>query len=187
MKALRAVGFAKAAAFALEILAQGILNLCVVPQLRAAVLRLLGARLGRNCVVYEVRIINLYRGSFRHLEMGDDCYVGQQCLLDLAAPIRLGRQVTLGPRVVLLTHLNVGYPDHPLQHAFPAQTGSVIVGDGVFIGAASTVLCGTSIGERAFVAAGSVVSKPVAARTLVAGVPAKVLREKIDEAPDPPP
>lgn len=46
------------------------------------------------------------------------------------------------------------------------------------IGSSSTILCGVTIGENAIVGAGSVVTKDVAANTVVAGVPARVLRDK---------
>jgi len=41
----------------------------------------------------------------------DECFLGDECLLDLARGHRLERQVTLAERVLLLTHLNVGYHD----------------------------------------------------------------------------
>jgi 2,3,4,5-tetrahydropyridine-2-carboxylate N-succinyltransferase/tetrahydrodipicolinate N-acetyltransferase len=78
--------------------------------------------------------------------------------------------------VLVLTHLNVGYRDHPLQQQFPAQAGPVAVGEGAFIGAHATLLAGVKVGARAFVAAGSVVTTDVPERSLVAGVPARVVR-----------
>ena len=56
-----------------------------------------------------------------------------------------------------------------------------MVGDYVWIGARSIILQGVTIGEGAVVAAGSVVSKDVAPYTIVAGVPAKVVKQRIIE------
>ena len=53
--------------------------------------------------------------------IGRECFLGDECLLDLAEGIELEDQVTLAERVLVLTHLNVGYADHPLQAAFPAH------------------------------------------------------------------
>ena len=53
------------------------------------------------------------------LTVGEDCFLGDECLFDLAEAITLGRQVTLAERVLVLTHMNVGYADHPLQPHFP--------------------------------------------------------------------
>jgi acetyltransferase-like isoleucine patch superfamily enzyme len=96
--------------------------------------------------------------------------------LDLAEAITLERQVTLAERVLVLTHLNVGYADHPLQPHFPPVAKPVHVEQGAFLGANVTVLAGVRIGRCAFVAAGSVVTADVAPWTLVAGVPARPVR-----------
>src|SRR5262249_49476045 len=146
------------------------------PPLRAAWLRLLGARIGSDVVLHDVRFFNLYRAGVAALEIGDQCFLGDECLLDLAAPIRLERQVTLAERVLILTHTNVGYADHPLQRLFPASAGPVRLESGCFVGAGAIVLPGLTIGREAFVAAGSVVTHDVPPRTLVAGVPARAVR-----------
>ena len=52
----------------------------------------------------------------------------------------------------------------------------VVVGKGVWIGSHATILPGVTIGEGAVVAAGAVVARDVPARTVVAGVPAKVIK-----------
>jgi acetyltransferase-like isoleucine patch superfamily enzyme len=78
--------------------------------------------------------------------------------------------------VLILTHLNVGYRDHPLQGRFPAFSAPVVVGRGSFVGANATLLAGVRIGAGSFVAAGSVVTEEVPERTLVAGVPARKIR-----------
>jgi acetyltransferase-like isoleucine patch superfamily enzyme len=97
-------------------------------------------------------------------------------MLDLAAPIRLDNRVTIAERVTILTHMNVGYRDHPLQAAFPARTEPVHLEEGTFVGSGSTILCGCRIGKCAFVAAGSVVTRSQPAESLIGGVPAKVIR-----------
>jgi acetyltransferase-like isoleucine patch superfamily enzyme len=50
---------------------------------------------------------------------------------------------------------------------------------GASIGSSSTILCGITIGENAIVGAGAVVTKDVPPNTIVAGVPAKVIKEII--------
>jgi len=176
VKALSEVGWRRAARFGLFTLAMVPYRLALVPQLRAPWLRLLGARIGRRTVVHDVRFFNLYRRGLGGLEIGDECFLGDECLLDLAEGIRLERQVTLAERVLLLTHLNVGYRDHPLQERFPAVAAPVVIERGAFLGANVTVLAGVRIGSESFVAAGSVVTGDVPPRTLVAGVPARPVR-----------
>jgi len=176
VKALSEIGWRRAARFGFFTLAMVPYRLALVPQLRAPWLRLLGARIGRRTVVHDVRFFNLYRRGLGGLEIGDECFLGDECLLDLAEGIRLERQVTLAERVLLLTHLNVGYHDHPLQVRFPAKAAPVVIERGAFLGANVTVLAGVRIGSESFVAAGSVVTDDVPPRTLVAGVPARVVR-----------
>jgi acetyltransferase-like isoleucine patch superfamily enzyme len=176
VKALDEIGWARAARFGFFTLAMVPYRLALFPQLRATWLRLLGARIGPRTVLHDVRFFNLYRRGLAGLEIGEECFLGDECLLDLAEGVRLERQVTLAERVLVLTHTNVGYRDHPLQAHFPASAAPVVVEAGAFLGANVTVLPGVRIGAAAFVAAGSVVTADVPPRTLVAGVPARAVR-----------
>lgn len=177
MKALDEIGFAKATRFGLLTLALLPYRALIFPQLRAPYLRLLGARIGRRTILHDVRFFNLYRRGLPGLSIGDECFLGDECLLDLAEAVCLEGQVTLAERVLVLTHMNVGYADHPLQRHFPPMAAPVTVGRGSFVGAGVTILAGVTIGAGSFVAAGSVVTESVAPRTLVAGVPARRMRD----------
>jgi len=170
------IGLARAARFGLMTLAMVPYRLALFPPLRAMWLRLLGARIGSRAILHDVRFFNLYRRGLAGLRIGDDCFLGDECLLDLAEAVELEGQVTLAERVLILTHTNVGYRDHPLQRHFPATAAPVRVGAGSFLGANVTVLPGLTIGAGSFVAAGSVVTANVPPRTLMAGVPARALR-----------
>lgn len=177
MKALRQIGWGRAARFGVYTLAMVPYRLALFPQARAAWLRLLGARIGPRAILHDVRFFNLYRRGLAGLDVGAECFLGDECLLDLAEAIRLEPQVTLAERVLILTHTNVGYHDHPLQAHFPAAAAPVVLERGCFVGAAVTILPGLTIGRESFVAAGSVVTESVPPRTLVAGVPARRVRE----------
>ncbi|HET8645921.1 MAG TPA: acyltransferase [Vicinamibacteria bacterium] len=176
MKALHEIGWRKAFRFGFYTLALLPYRAALVPPLRALWLRLLGARIGPRTIVHGVRFFNLYRRGLPGLSVGRECFLGDECLLDLAEAVVLEDQVTLAERVLILTHTNVGYADHPLQAHFPPQAAPVTLRRGCFLGANVTVLPGVTVGERAFVAAGSVVTADVPASTLVAGVPARVVR-----------
>jgi maltose O-acetyltransferase len=177
LKALRQIGFARAARYGFYTLAMIPYRLALFPQVRAPWLRLLGARIGPRAILHDVRFFNLYRRGLAGFAVGADCFLGDECLLDLAEGITLETQVTLAERVLILTHTNVGYHDHPLQPLFPASAAPVVLERGCFVGAAVTILPGVTIGRESFVAAGSVVTESVAPRTLVAGVPARRIRE----------
>jgi maltose O-acetyltransferase len=176
MKALREIGLGRALRFGAGVVAMAGLRLMLVPQLRSPYLRLWGAEVGPGTVLHGLSFFNLYRKGLPGFRVGRDVFVGDECLFDLAEAVTLEDQVTLAERVLVLTHLNVGYRDHPLQAAFPATTAPVVVKRGSFVGANVTVLAGVTIGPEAFVAAGSVVTADVPPRTLAGGVPARAIR-----------
>jgi acetyltransferase-like isoleucine patch superfamily enzyme len=68
-------------------------------------------------------------------------------------------------------------PDGQLQTEADWHVVTTLVKKGASIGTSSTILCGVTIGENAIVGAGSVVTKDVPANTIVAGVPAKVIKK----------
>lgn len=176
MKALSEIGWRRAVRFGLTTLAMVPYRALLFPQLRAPYLRLLGAHIGKRTIIHGVRFFNLYRKGLAGVTIGKECFLGDECLLDLAESIVLEDQVTLAERVLILTHTNVGYQDHPLQRHFPALAAPVVIKQGSFIGAGAIILPGLSIGSGSFVAAGTVVTKDVQPHTLVAGVPARPRR-----------
>jgi acetyltransferase-like isoleucine patch superfamily enzyme len=178
VKALREVGFGRLVRFATTSMLLSLLRRTWVPPLRVMFLRLCGARIGAGTIIHRVTLINVDRGGFGALRVGENCFIGDEVLIDLAGPVTLEPDVTIAARAVLLTHLNVGYADHPLQPRFPAQTSGVTIRRGSFIGACSTVLAGTEIGPEAFIAAGSLVNRGVSTGEVVGGVPIRPLTTK---------
>jgi acetyltransferase-like isoleucine patch superfamily enzyme len=175
VKALHEIGLRRACRFVWDSVLLALLSAAWLPPVRSMLLRWYGARIGRDTVIHHFTIINVDRGGFRALRVGDQCFIGDEVLIDLAAPVVLEDHVTLATRAVILTHLNVGYRDHPLQARFPSQSAAVRVGRGVFVGAGATVLAGCSIGPEAFVAACSLVNRPVVAGEIVGGVPIRTI------------
>ena len=173
--AFKEIGAWRALRFVLLELAQAVHGLLLLPPLRAFWLRLLGARIGRDAVLLAPRFSNLDRRGLGGLVLGRRGWVGRGVRLDLADAIELGDDVTLADEVLVLTHLNVGFREHPLQAAFPRSTAPVRVGAGAFVGARAILLPGVRVGERAFVAAGAVVTHDVEPGTIVAGNPARVV------------
>jgi maltose O-acetyltransferase len=89
--------------------------------------------------------------------------------------ITIGSSILIGPNVQLLT------AGHPIAAAERGRgitiTKPIVIGDQVWIGGGAIVLGGVTIGDRAVVGAGSVVTKDVPPDTVVAGNPARVVRE----------
>lgn len=180
MKAVREVGVARILRFVWVSFLLVLLRLTWLPPIRAFFLRLCGARVGRDTVIHSVTLINVDRGGFRALSIGDQCFVGDEVLFDLAAPIVIEDQVTLATRAMVLTHLNVGYADHPLQARFPSKTAGVTLRRGSFVGAGATILAGCTVGPEGFVAARAVVSRGVGAGEIVRSSPLTSTRSEAD-------
>lgn len=83
--------------------------------------------------------------------------------------------VGIGPRVTIVINSDP-YPS-PLQKIYPKKTLPVSIRKGAWIGAGAIVLPGVTIGEFSVIAAGAVVVKGVPAYSVVAGVPARVVRK----------
>ncbi|MFJ4221391.1 acyltransferase [Curtobacterium luteum] len=111
----------------------------------------------------------------RRIRIGDGTFVNYGCFFDAAAPITIGRDVRIGMRCVFVTGSHA-IGDHG-RRAGVAEARAITIGDGTWIGANVTVLPGVAIGAGAIVAAGSVVTTTVPADTLVAGVPARPVRD----------
>jgi len=179
MQALRQVGIEKIVRFAWMTCFSLLFQCMLLPPLRTLLLKLMGARVGDNSVLQNIRFYNLYRTGLSGLYIGHSCYLGDEVLLDLADSIYLADQVTLAARVHILTHRNVGYHDHPLQKWLPAMQKATHIDRGAFIGANAVIMAGVHIGECAVIAAGAVVCEDVAAFTVVGGVPAKEIKKLI--------
>lgn len=121
-----------------------------------------------------------------NIHVGRGCFVNYSCTFLDVAPITLGDGIWIGANVTLATpnhpflaeeRLPANYPDgnHDLEYAAP-----ITVGDHCWICSGATVCGGVTIGENSIIAAGAVVSRDVPPNSIVAGVPARVLRQ-IDE------
>ena len=158
----------------LYLLFEKLLRWCINPRLRARLLGMFGAKMGKNVRIYEIRLFNLEHG-FSHLMLADDIHIGPGCCLDLAGPLSIGRRSTLSPGVTILTHSDPGASHgSKLATCYPPRTAGVTIGDDCWLGANSTVLDGVRINDLVVVAAGSVVTNDTPSGYVVAGVPARL-------------
>lgn len=89
-------------------------------------------------------------------------------------------KITLGSNVAISENVTIRDSDN---HGFVGSTkpvsSPITIGDNVWIGINATILKGVTVGEGAVIAANSLVNKDVPSHTLVAGVPARILKENI--------
>lgn len=178
MKAIGAIGYKKALLFVWYGWLSWLLHISL-PPVRVWLLRIAGATIGADTVIFDVQFANLYHYGFSRLRIGSRCFIGDQVLLDVRGGVTMADDVTVSHRTNIVTHINVGYTDHPLQTMYPTKEETVILKRGVYIGTNATILPGSIIGEGSVVGAGSVVTKSVPTGTVVVGVPARLLK-KID-------
>jgi acetyltransferase-like isoleucine patch superfamily enzyme len=108
-----------------------------------------------------------------NITVGRAVHIGYDCMFMGHGAINIADQVMIAPKVNLVT---VGHPVEPDKRREYVTVGPITIETNVWIGAAATILPGVNIGADAVVAAGAVVTHDVPPATLVAGVPAKVLR-----------
>jgi acetyltransferase-like isoleucine patch superfamily enzyme len=113
------------------------------------------------------------------LRIGDDTFIGHDCSFHVA------RAVTLGRHCLLATGVRIyDFDGHPVDAERrrakdptpPQGIAPVVIGDDVWIGNNAIILKGVTIGARAIVGAGAVVTKDVPPDTVAAGSPARVVR-----------
>ncbi|NJM04954.1 acyltransferase [Candidatus Gracilibacteria bacterium] len=144
-------------------------------RVRAAALRMVGFQIGRGTMFYDLPAISGSDELHNHLVIGKACRFNLRTSLELGARITIGDNVGVGAETMFLTTSHEFGPAE--RRCGPQRKGPITIGNGVWIGVRSTILPGVTIGDGAVVAAGSLVNRDVAANTLVAGVPAKQLKE----------
>ncbi|MFA9385133.1 MAG: DapH/DapD/GlmU-related protein [Vibrio cyclitrophicus] len=124
--------------------------------------------------------------SFNYISIGNNVYIGPGAWFSSGkgAELKIGNDVLIGPRVTILTG------DHEVRQVgvkirnalkTDASSSEVIIHNDVWVGANVTILKGVTIGKGSVVAAGSVVTRSVDDFTIVAGVPAKKVKERFSE------
>ncbi len=113
-----------------------------------------------------------YTNFGRHINIGKNVFINHACsFLDLGG-ITIEDNVQIGPRVNLITE---NHPLNPTQRKY-LDLKPILIQRNAWIGEAATTLPGVTIDENAVVAAGALVTKDVAANTVIAGIPAKVIK-----------
>jgi len=108
-----------------------------------------------------------------NITIGRAVFIGYHCMFTGHAAIDIADQVMIANKVNLVT---AGHPVDRAKRRAYITAEPITIETNVWIGTAATILPGVHIGADAVVAAGAVVTREVPAATLVAGVPARVIR-----------
>lgn len=145
-------------------------------------------KLGENVKIFD--FVNLYGCSIddntkigTFVEIQKNAFIGKNCKISshtfICEGVHIEDNVFVGHNV---TFINDKYPrstnlEGSLQNESDWSVVETFIKKGASIGSSSTILCGITVGENAIVGAGAVVTKNVPANTVVAGVPAKVVKK----------
>jgi maltose O-acetyltransferase len=157
----------------------------ILPQLtfartRTALLRAAGVHIGNHSLVLGPIRLTGIGDPCGFLSIGDNTIVTGPLHADLAAPLRIGNWVRIGHDVSLLT---VNHQIGPVMlRSGTSEFAAIEIHDGAWIASRVTILPGVTIGAGSVVAAGAVVTRSVPPNTLVAGVPARIMRELTTDA-----
>lgn len=138
---------------------------------RWRLLRLLGMPL-EPCALGQ----GIYFGGF-DVRIGEGTGINMGTVLDNLGPIRIGRMVSIGHQALLLTSSH----EHGVEDIAAGRAVGlpIVIEDGAWIGARATILPGVTVGAGATVAAGAVVTKDCLPGGIYAGVPARLVRQRV--------
>jgi acetyltransferase-like isoleucine patch superfamily enzyme len=112
------------------------------------------------------------------ITIGANVYIGPNSVLFGAAGIEIGDGALISPGVVITSHQHTFADRQQDIRLQPLDFGRVVIERNVWVGANASVMPGVRLGEGSVVGAGAVVTRDVAAGTVVLGVPARVSRER---------
>lgn len=144
-------------------------------------------KLGKDVKIFD--FVNLYGCSIddntkvgTFVEIQKNAFIGKNCKISshtfICEGVHIEDNVFIGHNV---TFINDKIPratneDGGMQEESDWKVEETFVKKGASIGSSATVMCGVTIGEKAIVGAGAVVTEDVPPNAVVAGVPAKILR-----------
>ena len=145
-------------------------------------------KLGKDVKIFD--FVNLYGCSIddntkvgTFVEIQKNASIGKNCKISshtfICEGVHVEDNVFIGHNVTFINdkHPRSVNPDGTMQNEQDWKVVETFVKKGASIGSSATILCGVTIGENSIVGAGSVVTKSVPPNTIVAGVPAKIIKK----------
>lgn len=145
-------------------------------------------KLGKDVKIFD--FVNLYGCSIddgtkigTFVEIQKNAFIGKNCKISshtfICEGVHIEDNVFVGHNVTFINDKlpRATNPDGSMQSEADWKVVETFVKKGASIGSSSTIMCGVTIGENAIVGAGAVVTKNVPPNTVVAGIPAKVIRK----------
>jgi maltose O-acetyltransferase len=145
-------------------------NLTETAPERQTILQQLLGKIGQNSTIEPP----FFCSYGQNITLGDFVFVNVLCTILDCNEVRIGEHVMIGPGVQIYT---AAHHQAESRNQGWEVAKAVVIEENVWIGGAAILLPGVRIGRNAVVGAGAVVTRDVPANTVVAGNPAKVIRE----------
>jgi acetyltransferase-like isoleucine patch superfamily enzyme len=138
-------------------------------EIRALFSQLIGKKVDESFLL----IPPFFTAGGGEIRVGRQVFVNQNCTFYDLGGLDISDDVMIGPNVSIIT---TGHPLEPSRRRAATIGKPIVIERGVWIAAGAIIIGGVTVGEHSVVAAGSVVTKDVPAKTLVGGNPARVIR-----------
>lgn len=164
--------WANVADFCVQVVVSSLPQVPVFNCFKAALMRMRGARVGKDIKILPGVWIDRFSG----LQIGDEVSVATGVVITTAGGVNIGDHCMIGYRAVLLSAHHVIPPGRkPMRYA-GARFAPLVVERDAWIGAGAVLLGGVTVGEGAVIGANALVNRDIPPFAVAAGVPARVLR-----------
>ncbi len=126
-------------------------------------------------LVSTIATLELVTGPEGTLDIGERTFVNYGCSLSAMLLVKIGPRCQIGTYCLLMD--NDFHRLEPERRLERPESAPIVLKENVWLGGRVIVTSGVTIGEGSVIGAGSVVTRDIPARTLAAGVPAKVIRD----------
>lgn len=141
-----------------------------------------GVRIGNNVTIREfawLQLTSRLDNPGESIVIGDDTYIGPRCSLGAGAPLRIGKRCQIGGGVSFIAENHNFLGEGEIFGKGVTKKG-IEVGDDCWIGNNVVILDGVKIGSSSVIGAGSVVTKNVPDNCVAYGIPARVVRNRLE-------
>ncbi|MHB1455551.1 MAG: DapH/DapD/GlmU-related protein [Armatimonadota bacterium] len=130
--------------------------------------------IGKDCYIDRFTVLICAEG---YIEIGDRVQLGSANFITGQGGLKIGDAALFAPGISVIANQHTfDDPEIPVRDQ-PERSQGIIIGKNGWIGVGATILDGVSVGDNVVIGANAVVNKDVPARTVAAGVPARIIKE----------